>query len=141
MLGPILFLIYVNDVSHYIRDCLILQYADGTQFAHTGTVNNIEGLLKRSEATLSKVKEYFQLNGLMLNRNKTQSIFIGTRGHITQIPSDTSVKVDGTNIVPSTSLKNLGIYFDNYKQIDTHITHICKTKTCSHHHVHKLHKR
>ncbi len=138
VLGPILFLIYVSDLSHYIKDCLIIQYSDDTQFVHTSTVNNIQHLLKRSEATLSKVKEYFHLNGLMLNTNKTQCIFIGTRGHITQIPSDTSIKVDGATIVPSTSVKNLGIYLDNYMQFDTHIAHICK-KRCWHHNVHKSH--
>ncbi len=50
----------------------------------------------------------------MLNTNKTQCIFIGIRGHITQIPSDTSTKAYGANIVPSTSVKNPGIRFDNY---------------------------
>ncbi len=52
VLGPNLFLIYVNDLSHCIKDCLIIQYADDTQFVHTGTVNNIQGLLKKSEVTL-----------------------------------------------------------------------------------------
>ncbi len=126
VLVPILFLIYVNVLSHHIKDCLIIQYADDTQFVHTGTVNNIQDLLKRSEDSLSKVKEYFHLNGLILNTNKAQCIFIGTRGQIIQIPSDTSVKADGANIVTSTSVKNLGIHFDNFMQFDTHITHICK---------------
>ncbi len=124
--GPVFFLIYVNDLSQYVSDCLLIQYADDTQFVYTGTLGNIEDLLKRSEATLSKLKDYFHLNGLLLNANKAQCMFIGSRGHFTQIPGDGSIKVDGANIVPSTSVKNLGIYFDNYLQFDTHITHICR---------------
>ncbi len=53
-------------------------------------------------------------------------MFIGSRGHLTQIPGHISIKVDGANIVPSTSVKNRVIYFDNYLQFDTHITHICR---------------
>ncbi len=54
------------------------------------------------------------MNGLMLNTSKTQLIFIGTRGHVAQIPNNTFIKVDDTNIVPSASVKDLGIFFDNY---------------------------
>ena len=39
VLGPNLFLIYVNDLSQHISDWLvIIQYADDTQFVHTGNV-------------------------------------------------------------------------------------------------------
>ena len=61
VLGPILFLIYVNDFSQYISDCLVIQYADDTQFVHTGNVNNIEDLIRKREETLSKAKKYFTL--------------------------------------------------------------------------------
>ena len=43
VLGPILFLIYVNDLAHFISDCLVVQYADDTQFIHTGSIDNIDG--------------------------------------------------------------------------------------------------
>ena len=66
------------------------------------------------------------MNGLMLNSKKTQCMFIGTRGLLSQIPHDTRIQVDGTNIVPSNSLKNLGIHFDNYMQFDTHISEMSK---------------
>lgn len=40
VLGPILFLIYVNALSNYIKDCVVIQYADDTQLVQTGTVNS-----------------------------------------------------------------------------------------------------
>ena len=46
VLGPILFLIYnVNDLIQYISDCFVLQYADDTQFIHTGSIDNIDDLM------------------------------------------------------------------------------------------------
>ena len=124
VLGPILFLIYVNDLSQHISDCLIIQYADDTQFVHTGPVDMLQDLVQRGEETLSRAKHYFNSNGLLLNTNKTQCMFAGSRGLISQIPPNTILQVDDTTIVPSSSLKNLGIYFDQYMTFETHVNKI-----------------
>ena len=124
VLGPILFLIYVNDLSQHVSDCLVIQYADDTQFIHTGSIDTIQDLICRGEETLSKAKKYFNLNGLMLNTRKTQCMFIGSRGMTSQIPQNIHLQVDNSTIVPSTSLKNLGVYFDTNLTFDTHISKI-----------------
>ncbi len=127
VLGPILFLIYVNDFSQYISDCLVIQYADDTQLVHTGNVNNIQDLIRKGEETLLIAKKYFNANGLMLNTAKTQCMFIGCRGLISQIPPVTCLRVDGTSIVPSKSMKNFGVYLDSQMTFDVHITNLSKT--------------
>ncbi len=53
-------------------------------------------------------------------------MFIGTRGLLSKIPPDTHLKMDGNEITPCSSLKNLGIYFDNHLLFDTHFTEISK---------------
>ena len=120
VLEPILFLLYVIELSHYISGCHVIQYADDTQLIHTGNIENIHELIHRGEKTLSKAKRYFHTNALMLNTNKTQCMFVGSRGLTSQIPPNTSLQVDGTTIIPSTSLKNLGICFDIPMTFDTH---------------------
>ncbi len=70
VLAPILFLMHVNDLSQYAPDCLVIQYADDTEFIHTGHTKRIQDLIHRGEETLLKAKRYFQLNGLMLNTKK-----------------------------------------------------------------------
>ncbi len=52
ILGPVLFNIYVNDVADHITDCLLVQYADDTQFLHTITVDNLNLLIRNTESTL-----------------------------------------------------------------------------------------
>ncbi len=71
VLGPIIFLIYANDLSQLISDCLIIQYADETQFIHTGRIDKLQYLIHRGEETLSRANHYFHSNGLLLNTNKT----------------------------------------------------------------------
>ncbi len=56
VLGPILFVIYVNDLSCSIPNCEIIQYADDTQFVHTGSIDNLDDLIYRSKETLKLAK-------------------------------------------------------------------------------------
>ena len=75
MLGPILFLIYnVNDLTQYISNCFVLQYADDTQFIYTGSIGNA--------ATFKIARNYFNVNGLLLNTKETHCMFVGSRGYI-----------------------------------------------------------
>ncbi len=53
-------------------------------------------------------------------------MFVGTRGNIAQVPSDTLIQVDGGTITPSNSIKNLGIYFDNNLLFDAHVSYTSK---------------
>ena len=78
--------------------------------------------MQKTEDTLKLAKMYFNASGLMLNaKKKPQCIFLGTRRQLSLIPPNTHLMVDGNNISPSTSVKNLGIYFDNHLLFDTHI--------------------
>ncbi len=56
VLGPILFNIYVNDLSNEIKDWFLIQYADDTQYLQTGTTDNLPQLIHNTEQTLSKNK-------------------------------------------------------------------------------------
>jgi len=71
VLGPILFSIYVNDLSEHIPDYFGVQYADDTQILLTGDTGNIAELIERAESSLLAVEMYFQRNGLLLNESKT----------------------------------------------------------------------
>ncbi len=109
ILGPILFNIYANDVADYITDCLLVQYADDTQFLHTTTFDNLNLLIRNTESTLLRLKRYFLTNGLLLNPANTQCIFIGSRQLLSLIAPDTRVSFDGDSIHPTTHVKNLGV--------------------------------
>ncbi len=105
ILGPILFNIYINDLADNIHDCLLIQYADDTQFLHTSDSKEAASLIHKTEVTLKCLKKYFLMNGLMLNSKKTQCIFIGGRQILAHVPLDTVIKVDGEFIIPSNNVK------------------------------------
>ncbi len=121
ILGPVLFNIYVNDLREAITDCEVIQYADDTQLVHTGSIDALPDLITRAETTLSLAKNYFSSNGLMLNADKAQCIFIGTRPLIRRLPPETKINFDNTSITPSTQVKNLGVMMDCHLNFDVHI--------------------
>ena len=126
ILGPILFLIFVNDTNQLGINCKIAQFADDTQILHTGTVKEINLLIQDAENTLTQAKNYFNRNGLLVNPNKTQCIFIGSRQNIARIPEDIIIRFDNSEINPSLYVKNLGIYFDQYMTFERHIDEMYK---------------
>ena len=126
ILGPILFTMYVNDLGTQVNDCLLVQYADDTQFILSDSVENLPILIRKTEETLSRIKRYFNRNGLLLNMNKTQCMFIGSRTLLSRIPNETVIQAGDTCIHPCDSLKNLGVFFDKHMLFDTHITEMTK---------------
>ncbi len=61
------------------------------------------------------------MNGLMLNTSKTQCMFVGTRGLLSQIVVDTHLSVDNARIEPTDNIKNLGINFDKHMTFEKYI--------------------
>ncbi len=133
VLGPILFNIYVNGISQHLDNCILVQYADDTQFLHTGTPANLNTLITDAQNTLESAWKYVSENGLKLNAKKTQCIFIGTR-QIPKIPDNTTLTFQNTIIKPSCPVKNIGVHFDNYMTFDAHLS---KSQSYGHTHVYQ----
>ena len=91
ILGPILFLIYINDLPQHIHNCLLAMYADDTQILLTGEIDDIQDLIRRAEHILNTAKNYFNETGLLVNENKTQFIFFGSRQYIARLPENINI--------------------------------------------------
>lgn len=76
VLGPTLFLIYINDLCNYkIKQGHIFSYADDTAVVFTG--ESWDYVHKVAEAGLSKVNTWLKQNLLTLNTSKTNYICFG----------------------------------------------------------------
>ena len=126
ILGPLLFLIYINDMAEIDFRCLMVQYADDCQFLIKGRVDDIKDIITQAEGVLKKAKGYFDRNGLLINASKTQCIFVGSRQNISKIPSDTCINFDDSKIIPSSSVKNLGVHIDRFMTFEVHIEEMRK---------------
>ena len=126
VLGPILFLIYVNDMAKHIKDCFLIQYADDTQVLLSDKMENMEAMIEKAELILLEIKKYFLRKGLLLNANKTQCMFVGCSQYISRIPEHIVIKCDGEEIKISQHVKNLGVYMDRYMTYGSHIDELSR---------------
>ena len=120
--GPILFIIYVNDLN-FIADNkneLVTCYADDTNLLVQG--KNLTELTNNGEYLFTKANEWFLKNKLILNKTKTNSILFRTKLCRLQAPSSLSVRDNNLSIVNNT--KFLGLYIDEYLDWSVHLNHL-----------------
>ena len=124
VLGPLLFNIFINDLNTIAGQSLLVQFADDAQFLLSSKMQNIDHLINQAEETIERANRYFSENGLKVNSDKTQFIFIGSRNHIHQLPNNLNIRVGASSIAPSSQVKNLGIIMDNTLDFDMHINYL-----------------
>ena len=57
---------------------------------------------------------------------KSEFLVIGTPQQISKISID-GVRVGSSNLIPSVTARNLGVYFDTNLTMETHVKNICKS--------------
>ena len=109
ILGPLLFLIYVNDLPdcHLASD--IILYADDTVIYYS--TKNVSDLDHHINADLRTVSEWFSRNLLTLNISKCNFVIFGSPKKLNHI-QDILVEVEGTCIERTQSFKCLGMTFN-----------------------------
>ncbi len=105
MLVPLLFNIFVNDLPEFTGDCTLVQCADGTQFLHSGPFDDLTLVISKTGEILRRARTYFIRQGLMMNANKTQYIFIGTRQLLSKMPTNVKIEIQDDIIEPVTNVK------------------------------------
>ena len=121
VLGPLLFLIYINDLPQFIRNCLLVLYADDIQILISGDIDKIQELLKKAENILISSKHFFNSNGLLLNENETKFIIFGSNQYLSRIPEQTSINFNNVILTVSQKVKNLGVVMDSGMTFNFHI--------------------
>ena len=95
VLGPILFLIYINDLPSIHEKAKFTIFADDTTAACEE--NSLEGAEVGMNDLQSRVQEWFDMNLLHLNADKTSKIIFTLRQGV---PKDLTVKFLGVQLDP-----------------------------------------
>jgi len=132
ILGPLLFLIYINDIVNVSKLLHLILFADDTNIfmAHS----DLNFLISTLNCELSLLSSWFIANKLSLNIEKTNFIlFTGVRKkYDTDILVKNKLIINGKPITQVASAKFLGIYIDEHLSWEFHIDQVeAKTsKTC-----------
>ena len=120
ILGPLLFLIYINDVVNSSPVLSYILFADDTNIFYSHPCLNT--LIRTLNIELTKVKQWFDCNKLSLNIKKTNFIHFTTRNAPENINID--IKIDTILLEQKESTKFLGVYLDKNLNCKTHIQKI-----------------
>ena len=126
-LGPLLLLIYINDLPFSLQNSQVTMYADDTTFSHSPiTIVNFSENLNRD---LCNLKQRLQGNKLSLNLTKTQAMVIGSRLNLKKIfdkkAQPPTFVIDDSQIEVVEKAKYLGVQFDQHLVLDEHVRYVC----------------
>jgi Reverse transcriptase (RNA-dependent DNA polymerase) len=109
ILGPLLFSLFINDISNSIHFSNFHIYADDVQIYLSGSKESIASVVNQINSDLASISNWSTQNGLCLNSQKTQVLAIH-RNPLSNLPL---VKIGDTIIPYSTKVKNLGVIMNS----------------------------
>ena len=79
ILGPVLFLLFVNDMPLHLFNSTIDIYADDTTLSLSGNWNNITSLNQAVSNDLENIEKWSAENKMYINTEKTKALFVTGR--------------------------------------------------------------
>ena len=122
ILGPQLFLIYINDMNISLN-CKLSLYADDSALLYSHSDASVIGDFLSRE--LSKCKQWLVDNELSLHIGKTEYLLFGTSRRLRGC--DFRVTCEGKAIERVFNVKYLGVQLDEYLNGSSHVNHVLKT--------------
>jgi hypothetical protein len=120
VLGPLLFILYTNDLEKSIKSKCII-FADDTTIYTSG--KDITLLFNKINSDLSQLSRWFKTNKLSLNIDKTNYIIFTWN---TNTHEKYQITIDNAIIKHVDTTKFLGIHIDNKLHWHEHIKHVKK---------------
>ena len=124
ILGPLLFILYLNDMQHVLQISSILMYVDDTAVFTSGpTTNYIEEVLN---SEFENILCWLQSNEMIIHPTKTECMLFGTHQRLVRAPSFT-IRI-GTNTVRQEFTYNyqLGVHLESGLTFEEHVNKMPK---------------
>ena len=120
VLGPILFLIYINDLHKCIKYSTTYHFADDTNLLNIS--KDYKTLQRRVNYDLFSLHKWLTANKISLNDGKTELIFFRKGGKAPNL----RIKLHGKTLVPTKVVKYLGVYLDEFLSGEAHSQELIK---------------
>lgn len=119
VLGPLLFLVFINDMSCSSDIINFVHFADDTTLFVSG--EDLGVLRGTVNEELVRIDNWLIANKLSLNVNKT-TFMVFSHSHI---PNDLTIQIRGLCLERVNVTKFLGVYIDDKLIFKSHIDHVC----------------
>ena len=108
--GPLLFLLYINDLPNCLSDTKCNMFADDTQLDRSSSDVNI--VTNALDNDLKNVSVWLSTNKLSLNTERTEYMIIGSHQRLRSIETETAIYLGANKIKRVKSTKSLGLMLD-----------------------------
>jgi hypothetical protein len=129
VLGPLLFIIFLNDIFSLLITSSLIVFADDTTTIYSG--NDLEEVMRKVENDMKIICEWLENNQLLINKPKTVAMHFPPSSHrskqiIEPRQENLTIKVDGYYIDFVHEAKLLGAIIDSKLNFDSHIDLVLK---------------
>jgi hypothetical protein len=121
VLGPLLFLLYIDDLKSVINLGYHHLYADDTIIVISH--EDPDTLTLQVETELLHIDLWLKNNKMTINTDKTETIFFGNHSQLKKVENKT-INYMGVPLKRSEKVKYLGVIFDQKMQWEEHIKNI-----------------
>ncbi len=111
ILGPLLFLLYLNDLPTIAHDCSVNMYADDTEIENICKPDEHIRLENSLNNDLCRLKKNFHVNRLSINVAKCVFMLIGTHQALQKM-LDIRVHIDNEPLKRVSVTKYIGMYIN-----------------------------
>lgn len=118
VLGPRLFILYINDIFQVSKLLKLILFADDTNIFYSN--DNYNDLFYNINDELMKLKTWMDMNKLSLILNKTKVMFFGN----CNVHLESVINTDGVDLDTVSEIKFLGLIIDSKLNWKSHIKHI-----------------
>ena len=108
VLGPLLFLIYVDIMRFYLPDAVVTSFADEKALTVIG--KSVEDLIERTNAALENLSQFTKHSFLAVNIEKTNYTIFSRIGKV--VNNCHSILLQGVSISHVFQCRYIGFYFD-----------------------------
>ena len=115
VLGPLRFLLYINDLNQAIKFCKVHHFADDTNLLYLG--KSIKKL--NVNIDLKNLVNWLNANKISLNVKKTEMVIFKSKRK--KFNDTVKIKLSGKRIYPTASVKYLGVKIDQHLTWQHHI--------------------
>jgi len=126
-LGPLLFLIFANDLPQNVYPSSCNMFADDVAiYTSDKSLNKIQESLQMS---VSGAEKWYTNNKLSINSSKSNIMVLRSKAKLDELSNDgctLDIMVNGAKLNEASSCKYLGIYVDKHLSWNQHVQSLCR---------------
>ena len=123
MLGPLLFLVYINDLQGSLDDCGVKLYADDTVLYQSGL--NAQNAAQKLQVSINYFMMWSKVNKLSVNVNKTKLMAFGSRSKVKKA-KNIKIYMSGKQLQNVPTFKYLGLILDPTLNYNNHLLSVIR---------------